>query len=78
MCSDTVSEAAAAECAEAAKIKKAQCAARKIENSEDAGTDGDNEDDNPVMPKSLAFNYRSLLITSVVYDSYCHLKGYPY
>ena len=42
-------EAAGAQRAEAAKIKKARCAARKVENSdEDAGTEGDNEDANPV------------------------------
>jgi len=45
-----VEEAAAVECAKAAKIKKAQCAARKVKNSdnEDASTEADDENSNPV------------------------------
>ena len=42
-------EAAGAQRAEAAKIKKAQHAACKVKNSDKhAGTEGDNEDTNPV------------------------------
>ena len=42
-------EAASAQYAEAAKIKKARRAACKVKNSdEDAGTEGDNKDANPV------------------------------